>query len=58
MMPIEEMRRLQSATRPSLKQLLLADSARTEMLVPERGKSRRRRATREQDAGKAGEIET
>ena len=42
LVPIEEWRRLQAAARPSLKQLLLSDSARTEMLVPERGKARRR----------------
>jgi prevent-host-death family protein len=44
LVPIEEWRRLQAAARPSLKQLLLADSARTEMLVPERGRARRRQA--------------
>jgi prevent-host-death family protein len=42
LVPIDEWRRLQAAARPSLKQLLLADSARTDMLVPERGKARRR----------------
>ncbi len=41
---IDEWRRLQAAARPSLKQLLLTDSARTDMLVPERGKARRRQA--------------
>ena len=41
---IQEWRRLQAAARPSLKQLLLADSARTDNLVPERGKARRRQA--------------
>ena len=45
LVPIDEWRRLQAAARPSLKQLLLADSARTDMLVPERGKARRRQAT-------------
>lgn len=44
LVPIEEWRRLQAAARPSLKQLLLADSARTEMLVPERGRAQRRQA--------------
>ena len=44
LIPIEEWRRLQAAARPSLKQLLLADSARTEYLVPERGKAHRRKA--------------
>lgn len=42
LVPIEEWRRLQAAARPSLKQLLLVDSARTDMLVPERGHARRR----------------
>ena len=46
LVPIDEWRRLQAAARPSLKQLLLADSARTDMLVPERGKARRRQAVR------------
>jgi antitoxin Phd len=44
LVPIEEWRRLQSAARPSLKQLLLSDSARTHTLVPARGKARRRQA--------------
>jgi len=44
LVPIAEWRRLQAAARPSLKQLLLAETARTEMLVPERGTARRRRA--------------
>jgi len=42
LVPIDEWRRLQAAARPSLKQLLLSDAARTEMLVPPRGKARRR----------------
>ncbi|WP_295401484.1 type II toxin-antitoxin system Phd/YefM family antitoxin [uncultured Thiocystis sp.] len=44
LVPIDEWRRLQSSARPSLKQLLLTDSARTDHLVPERGKARRRQA--------------
>lgn len=44
LVPIDEWRRLQAAARPSLKQLLLADEARTELLVPERGRARRRQA--------------
>lgn len=44
LVPIEEWRRLQAAARPSIKQLLLADSGRTEMLVPKRGRARRRQA--------------
>lgn len=39
---VSEWRRLQSAARPSLKELLLSDQARTELLVPPRGKVRRR----------------
>ena len=45
LVPIEEWRRLQASARPSLKQLLLADSARTDLLVPERGRAKRRRAS-------------
>ncbi|MEA5419804.1 type II toxin-antitoxin system Phd/YefM family antitoxin [Spirulina sp. CCNP1310] len=44
LVPIDEWRRLQAAARPSLKQLLLADSARTDSLVPDRGKAQRRQA--------------
>lgn len=42
LIPVQEWRRLQSAARPSLKQLLLADNARTELLVPTRGNAKRR----------------
>jgi prevent-host-death family protein len=45
LVPIDEWHRLQAAARPSLKQLLLADSARTDMLVPARRKARRRPVT-------------
>ncbi len=44
LVPIAEWRRLQAAARPSLKQLLLADIARAETLMPERGRARRRQA--------------
>lgn len=44
LVPIEEWRRLHAAARPTLKQLLCADSARTQTLVPARGKARRRQA--------------
>lgn len=44
LVPIAEWRRLHAAARPSLKQLLLAETARTEMLVPERGTGHRRPA--------------
>jgi antitoxin Phd len=42
LVPVGEWRRLQAAARPSLKDLLLADSARTPALTPARGKARRR----------------
>lgn len=42
LVPVQEWRRLQSAARPSLKQLLLCDQARADMLVPERGQAKRR----------------
>ena len=42
LVPVQEWRRLQSAARPSLKQLLLSDVARAELNVPPRGKARRR----------------
>ncbi|MBC3833133.1 type II toxin-antitoxin system Phd/YefM family antitoxin [Undibacterium amnicola] len=42
LVPVQEWRRLQSAARPSLKQLLLSDSARGELNVPVRGKAKRR----------------
>ncbi len=42
LVPVQEWRRLQSASRPSLKQLLLADHARVDLLVPPRGQAKRR----------------
>jgi len=42
LVPIEPWRRLQAASRPRLKQLLLAPEARTERLVLPRGQARRR----------------
>ena len=42
LIPVQEWRGLQAAARPSLKALLLADEARTDELVPTRGKGRRR----------------
>jgi antitoxin Phd len=45
LVPASEWKRLQSAARPSLKELLLSDSARTEFLVPPRGSARRRPVT-------------
>ena len=43
LVPAAEWKRLQFAARPSLKELLLSDAARTEFLVPPRGSARRRR---------------
>lgn len=42
LVPVQEWRRLQSAARPSLKQLLLSDQARTDLVVPARGQAQRR----------------
>ena len=42
LVPIEEWRRLQAAARPGIKDLLLASEARTNDLVPTRGRGRRR----------------
>jgi antitoxin Phd len=43
LVPAAEWRRLCTAAKPSLKELLLSDVARTEFLVPARGAARRRR---------------
>jgi prevent-host-death family protein len=42
LVPVQEWRRLQSAARPSLKQLLLSDQARADLVVPARGQAKRR----------------
>lgn len=42
LVPVELWRRLEADSRPSLKQLLLLDSARAELAVPARGMARRR----------------
>jgi prevent-host-death family protein len=42
LVPGQEWRRMQSAARPSLKQLLLSDQARTNLIVPQRGQAKRR----------------
>jgi len=42
LVPIEEWRRLQRAARPTLKELLLADTPRGDIPVPSRGQMRRR----------------
>lgn len=43
LVPVQQWRRLQSAARPSLKQLLLSDRARADLLVPARGRAKRRK---------------
>jgi len=45
LVPVDEWRRLQAAARPSLKQLLLSDEGRADLLVPARGSARRRKVT-------------
>jgi prevent-host-death family protein len=45
LVPVDEWHRLQAAARPSLKQLLLLDEARTDLLIPARGAARRRKVT-------------
>ena len=45
LVPVDEWRRLQAAARPSLKQLLLSDAARGDLLIPPRGSARRRKVT-------------
>lgn len=42
LVPVEEWRRLQESARPTLKELLLADSPRAEIPVPSRKRWRRR----------------
>jgi len=42
LVPVQEWRRLQSSARPSLKQLLLSDQARSDMSIPARGQAKRR----------------
>ena len=43
LVPAAEWRRLHETARPSLKELLLSEQARTDFLVPQRGSARRRR---------------
>ena len=45
LVPVDEWRRLQAAARPTLKQLLLSEEARADLLVPARGSARRRKVT-------------
>ncbi|MGD9888365.1 MAG: type II toxin-antitoxin system Phd/YefM family antitoxin [Halothiobacillaceae bacterium] len=42
LVPVHEWRRLQAAARPSLKQLLLSEYARSDLILPERGRVKRR----------------
>ena len=42
LVPAGEWRRLQASARPSLKELLLWNQARAEMVIPSRGRARRR----------------
>ena len=44
LVPIEQWRRLQAAARPTLKELLLSPEARTDTLVPPRGRPAAARA--------------
>ncbi len=43
LVPVQEWRRLQSAARPSLKQLLLSSDARGALVLPQRGQAKRRK---------------
>jgi prevent-host-death family protein len=43
LVPVEVWRRLQAAAKPSLKDLLLSDAGRGDLVLPERGQARRRR---------------
>lgn len=42
LVPVEEWRRLQTSARPTLKELLLSETARVEELVSPRGRAKRR----------------
>ncbi|OYY95606.1 MAG: prevent-host-death protein [Hydrogenophilales bacterium 28-61-23] len=42
LIPVEDWRRLQASARPSLKQLLLSDAGRGDLVLPARGQARRR----------------
>ena len=42
LVPVDEWRRLQASARPSLKQLLLSDQGRAELVLPARGSAGRR----------------
>jgi prevent-host-death family protein len=42
LVPVEQWRRLQRSSRPTLKELLLADTPRADIPLPPRGRTRRR----------------
>ncbi|MDP2787694.1 MAG: type II toxin-antitoxin system Phd/YefM family antitoxin [Pseudomonadota bacterium] len=42
LVPVADWRRLQASARPSLKQLLLSDAGRGDLVLPARGQARRR----------------
>lgn len=42
LIPVSEWKRLTEVSRPTLKQLLMNDFARTDLVIPERGSARRR----------------
>ena len=44
LVPAEQWRRMAQSARPTLKELLLSDSARGELAIPSRGRRRRRAA--------------
>jgi antitoxin Phd len=43
LVPVEVWRRMQAASKPSLKQLLLSDVGRGDLVLPTRGQARRRK---------------
>jgi antitoxin Phd len=43
LVPVAQWHRMQALSKPSLKELLLSDTVRTETLIPPRGSARRRR---------------
>jgi antitoxin Phd len=43
LVPVQEWRRLQTSARPSLKDLLLSEEARFDVMMPARGQAKRRR---------------
>ncbi len=44
LVPVEVWRQLQAGTQPSLKELLLSEHGRSELVIPARGRARRRTA--------------